>query len=337
MWHHRSRLPHVLPPSAYGSPEHHARERAGIFASAWHVVATDGALAKPGSFVSCAVLDDRVLVENRGGEIHACVDRARPGRDAARTPGDRGRPLPVVAHGALVFVRLSDDGPTLRESYGEATLETLSRCLPRGARLAADITLSHPCNWKIPLENVLETYHIPSLHDNVLARHPEVFRVFSARRDGASAAHDLEALHTAYHATFGGESRVYQTFLRWADPGASVAYLHHHAFPNLIVARTGIVSYLQTVEPTSPTTCLNRIRLFLDVHAHGSRRFRGALSPLLDRAAQSVLTAVIAEDAAVYADVQRGLRASSQRGVLGASEERVHAFQQHVLSRVTGA
>jgi hypothetical protein len=39
------------------------------------------------------------------------------------------------------------------------------------------------------------------------------------------------------------------------------------------------------------------------------------------------------EDIALYPDIQRGLKASAFRGVIGTREERVYTFQKYVLDR----
>jgi phenylpropionate dioxygenase-like ring-hydroxylating dioxygenase large terminal subunit len=247
---------------------------------------------------------------------------------------ERLTPLRTATLGALVFVSLAEQGPTLEEHLGVATTALAARVFPAGARPIVDTAIEHPCNWKIPLENVLESYHVPFLHDNVLARHPEVFRVFGGRRDGGLLAHELGERHTAYHDSLGADSRAYRALLGVLRPSARVDYVHHHAFPNVVIGHTSIVSYLQVVEPLSPTTSRSTIRLFLDVGGRGARAVERVLAPLLDRAAEGLIRRVMAEDAAVYPDVQRGMSASPHRGVLGSREERVHHFQAWIAAEL---
>jgi phenylpropionate dioxygenase-like ring-hydroxylating dioxygenase large terminal subunit len=58
------RLPHVLAPRCYFDPQHHARELEALFAGGWHCLATRGALARPGQFVTAELLGEPVLVRN---------------------------------------------------------------------------------------------------------------------------------------------------------------------------------------------------------------------------------------------------------------------------------
>ena len=71
MWVHTGRLPHVLAPSCYYAPEHHARELAGLFAGGWHGITTRDALCSPGDFITAEVLGEPVLVRNCDGELRA--------------------------------------------------------------------------------------------------------------------------------------------------------------------------------------------------------------------------------------------------------------------------
>jgi phenylpropionate dioxygenase-like ring-hydroxylating dioxygenase large terminal subunit len=249
-----------------------------------------------------------------------------------RRGSERLTALRAKALGSLIFVSLADLGPSLEEHLGEATTTLAAQVFPAAQRAILETTFEHPCNWKIPLENVLESYHVPFLHDNVLARHPELFRVFGGRRDGATLAHDLGERHTAYHDSLGADSRAYRALLRVLRPSASVDYVHHHAFPNVVIGHTSIVSYLQVVEPLSATTSQSTIRLFLDAGGPSARWVERALAPQLDRAAERLIRRVMAEDSAIYPDVQRGMAASPHAGVLGSREERIHHFQAWIAA-----
>ncbi len=367
VWHHTGRLEHVLPPSAYTSEAQHQRERERLFLPGWHVVATRAELAEDGEFITRDLFGTPILLRNDGGEIRAFVNacahrharltsaargRAKrfvcqyhgweyDGRGAVcRVPeasafvplkrgGERLTTLRSATLGALVFVSLSDQATELEAHLGGATAERVASVFPPGARASIEGSIEHPCNWKIPIENVLETYHVPALHKNVLARHPEVFRVFSGRRDGESRVHDLGERHTAYHDSLGADARWYRALIRAIRPTASVDYVHHHAFPNVIIGHTSIVSFLQIVEPISPSSSRTTIRLFLDMGGQGRVRERLA-EPVLRRLSDRLIRMVLGEDAAIYGDVQRGMEASRQRGVLGSLEERVHHFQAWV-------
>lgn len=237
--------------------------------------------------------------------------------------------------GPLIFVSLAAEGPSLAECLGHRVTEMVKRLFCRGQRLAVSLSLEHPCNWKIPLENVLESYHVPMLHDNFVARHPGLFRLFQSPRDGREQ-HEIDPAgrFTVVHDSLGAESALYRGLLRRLRPEASVAFEHLHAFPSMLLGQTSIVSFLQVTLPTSPTTSRSLVRLYLDQGQPDQPRWERALSPLFDRVTKALFEGVMREDAPVFPDVQRGLEASRGHGVLGSRERRLFAFQQFVKDTV---
>jgi choline monooxygenase len=364
MWVNAGRLPHVLAPAAYFDEGHHAREIERIFLPGWHCVGTADDLPEHGDFMTRELFGVPLLVRNHEGTItafrnvcahrHALLTHAPRGRSPRMTcqyhgweydgegavckVPDAGCFVPIrrgaerlARHraarlGKLVFVSLRDDGPGLEETLGERTTRLAREIFSDRYRQIVVRELDHPCNWKIPVENVLESYHVPSLHRNFLADHPDLFKVFAARPAPERPVHELGDRFTEYHDALGADSAPYRMLMRALHPGARFEYVHHH----IIFGHTSIVSFLQVVTPVSPTTSHSLIRLFLhrgdDARAWLSR----ALAPALDRAAGRLIDLVLREDAAVYPDVQRGMTASTQRGVLGSREERVHRFQELV-------
>jgi hypothetical protein len=116
----------------------------------------------------------------------------------------------------------------------------------------------------------------------------------------------------------------------------SYMYTHHHRFPNLTIVHTDIVSYVQVVTPTSPTTSVSHVRSFLH-RGDGRSLARGLVSRVLSSPIAQFTAQVLAEDAGLFEHVQRGMAASPHPGVLGACEERVLAFQSWVLAQTHGA
>lgn len=310
----------MLDAGAYHREDHFSRERSRVFAPAWHFVATAGELPRDGDRAVRVTAMGPVTLQRRDG--------------ALRVPGHR-----VASVGQLVFATREPDAPELASWLDPRTAALASGWFSPRWRLAFAWSLDHPCNWKIPLENVLESYHVDALHTNPLARHPGLFEVFGTRHGATldAAVHTLTPRYTEYHDVMGARSRAYRAALDLAWPDADVGYVHHHAFPNLVIAHTSIVSFAQVVVPTSPATSHSEIRLFVRRGARGREAVAAALTPALALAARGLLGMVLREDAAVYADVQRGMTASTLRGVLGAREERVHAFQSYIARAVTEA
>lgn len=361
MWVHSGRLPHVLAPQRYYDPDNHARELAALFARGWHCVTTLELLRGDGDFVTTELLGEPVLVRNCGGELrafqnvcahrHALLSREPRGNSArircqyhgweydadgrtCRVPDARSfvpirrrgeglRRLRAASCGQLVFVSLAGEGPDLRAALGDRTREVIEAAFGDAFQTAGAWAVEHAANWKIPVENSLESYHVPQVH-------PNTFRRLS---DPRHATHTLEPTFTALESSAppAGAALRWATRL-WRDAPARV-YAHHHAFPSLLVARTDVSSLAQVVLPTSPLT--SRSLVFCFVHRGDRRRLvHRVLTPVLGRVVERYTREVLREDNLIFAGVQRGLRASLHPGVLGAREERVHAFQEYVARAV---
>ncbi len=358
----------MLPPSAYADPAHHARELAAIFEPAWHLVGTLHDIPAADDFITLDLLGRPLLVRNHGGTprtfINVCAHRhtllvSAPCGNAARVRcpyhgweydrdggvckmpdaacfapvrrgGERLVEVKTRALGSLIFVRLAADGPGLEEHLGDRATAFILRIFAADRRQAVSRALDHPCNWKIPIENVLESYHVPLLHDNVVARHPEVFRFFAGAPDGGGESHELGDRFTAVHDVLGAESALYCRLVRAFRPDARFEFVHLHVFPNLLLGDTALVSFAQAVTPVSPATSRSLVRIALDLGQEGRGRLERLVAPLADRVAGALFAQLMREDGRIFEAAQRGLAASPQAGVLGTREERIHRFQAWV-------
>jgi choline monooxygenase len=236
--------------------------------------------------------------------------------------------------GRLVFVCLAPDPPPLRRALDARTWSLASELFTDAFELVFARRIEHRCNWKIPLENVLETYHVPELHRSALARHPRLLRVFGAASGADTTEHELSNAFTEYRDLMGADALPYRALVRALVGRAPCRYRHHHAFPSLIVAGTPILSFLQVITPTGPTTSESLVCLYLHRGTSPSLPTR-ALRHVARSSARWFLDTVLAEDGAVYEAVQEGVRGTERRGMLGAREERVWAFQRWLDAAVT--
>jgi choline monooxygenase len=374
VWTSTTRLPHVLPPSAYADPAHHARELAAIFEPGWHLVGTVQDIPRPDDFVTLDLLGRPLLVRNHDGVprtfINVCAHRhtllvSAPCGSAARIRcpyhgweydrdggvckmpdaacfapvrrgGERLVEVTTATLGSLVFVRFSPAGPSLEEHLGERAVGFIRRVLHPDRRQAVSRALDHPCNWKILIENVLESYHVPLLHDNVVARHPEVFRFFRGAPAEGGESHELGDRWTAVHDVLGGDSALYRRLVRIVRPGARLDFVHLHVFPNLLLGETALVAFAQAVSPTSPRSSRSLVRIALDLGQEGRGRVERLVAPLADRVTGALFAQLMREDGRIFEPAQRGMAGSPQPGVLGAREERIHRFQSWVASTLHG-
>lgn len=360
MFVHQNQLRHVLSPNQYSDDRQYQVEVERLLEPAWHVVGTMNDLPRPGDFLTTTVLGKPLLVRNTDGEVHAylnsCAHRHamltseprgcsqqlrcqyhgweydKEGR-TARIPDARCfRPFDREnAHlrryrtetcGQLVFVSLDDHGPGLREFLGPY-YEPASGGFAAPYRFIWSYVADYACNWKVPIENSLESYHVPCLHK-------KTFGDFPAEE---LCEHDLEENWTTFRTPEpdNAATRIQRWFVRQLGRQPRSIYTQHHTHPHVTFASLDVFHLVQMFMPTSPKTCRHLVWLY---SLHGQSPWNPwtwLLGRLLRVGVKTVARQIVLEDAAIYADIQRGLEASVHPGVIGTREERVYAFQDYVV------
>lgn len=364
MFVHSTHLPQRFTPQHYTSSEAFDAERESLFSPAWHCVGTLADLPHDGDYFTIDLLGHPLICWRTDGEVqtylNVCCHRfclltaSRRGHFTDRIRcqyhgweyDSTGRPRkipdapsfrPLVKNqlklrmyrtetvGQLVFVSLVEDGPNLCEYLGDQYYRLCEVWFGVDRKPTGSFDHSIDANWKIVIENVLESYHTASLHPRTLGTYS-----------------DAQSCHHRFH-QIGDECvmsyrqakmRVLQEWAISKLAGVPPAYTWHHLirYPNLIIANSSLVSYVQCVIPTGGGRCLNLFRAF---HFPGQRGFiRRRLADLLLRiGARKFVGQVLQEDAAIYPLVQAGASAAELpgEGLISAREERIFAFQDYVL------
>jgi phenylpropionate dioxygenase-like ring-hydroxylating dioxygenase large terminal subunit len=359
MFLHQTQLRHLLAPSDFFDEGQYQRERERLFEPAWHVVATTAELPRPGSFLTRELLGRPLLLRNCDGKVQAflnvCAHRhcmlthqprgwaphlrcqyhgweytsdGRTGRipDAqCFRPWDREnaclRRFRTEPCGQLLFVCLEDDAPSLADFLGPFAQECCHWLDPPFRQVWTWQT-DYNANWKIVIENSLESYHIPCLHQ----------KSFGVMPPEETCSHDLADQYTTFRTpeTYGWISAFQNFMVRSLGQPTTNVYTHHHTHPHMTFISMDVMRMAQVVEPTSATTCRHRVWLW---SLRGVRRNPWAwlVAKVLARLVIHVARQIVLEDAGIFPDVQKGLQASVHRGVIGTREERVWAFQKYVL------
>lgn len=357
-----------LAPIDFVSAEAWKRERRAVFASSWQLVASASQLQRPGSFITVELLGVPVVIRNFGGELVAlrnvCAHRqsilaTKPagcsptlkcpyhgweyGADGRtrKLPGATNFPKFDHAHycldkfaleqcGDLVFIRLSSQGPTLREWIGER-FEILEDWFSTSSHhLALHCRYDYVANWKIPVENSLESYHIPYIH-------PNTFHTDPAEANSTHIIHDTGTCFTArFH-----PPRLIDDILDRAEiwvmhrlgaPPTGI-YHHHHIFPNLLISHTDTTSFVQMVHPSGPASSFSLIWQY-GLGGTQQKLIPRMISYAWGKFTASLTRTIVTEDISVYALVQAGAAGSRQPGILGRCEERLYASQKYVRDRI---
>jgi len=360
MFLHQTNLPHVLGPELYSCPKQYEQELARLFRPGWHAVAGYEELARDGDFVTRELFGVPLLLRNFGGEVHAflnvCTHRhclltheLRGNRpklacqyhgwefcedgSTAKIPDARSfRPMPggperlrkfaVHVRGPLVLVSLAENPLPLTELM-QPLAEACDEYPAERWRLADAWDYSFSTNWKIPVENTIESYHVPLVHPKSLVN-------YGAEEDITHEIHPMAAVMRTPTVTPAWYRRMSQWVLPRLDPACTVDhYRLFHGFPNLFLIRIDAMLQVMVVFPVSPTTCRMTVRVY---------GLRAARETWLSRwltwgwgnLKARIVRWVLSEDARLYPDMQRGMENSPFAGTISSREELVFAFQDYV-------
>ena len=213
------------PGQIYSSEEVLALEKQNIFMKEWLCVARVEEVENPGDYFATRIVGEPVLVaRNQQGEVNAfanvCLHR---GVEVASGAGNvkhftcpyhawtydldgklasasfmreskdfdpkscRLKKLHVGVWAGWVFVNLSPNPVPLTEALSEFASD-VGLLKMEDCRLGSKIVLDLPTNWKFVVENLMDVYHVRTLHYNSFGKHrgpPENFP-FHLRRSGGT-------------------------------------------------------------------------------------------------------------------------------------------------------
>ena len=354
----------LIPPRSYFDPAIFDEERARIFQTTWQCVGVRHDLEQPNDFITSEVGGKPLVVQNFNGELRAftnvCSHRFnriqldergnRPLRctyhgwtyDAAGVPvgipqrprfegltpecieGLRLQRWDVATCGALIFVRPGyATGPDLPSFLGTAFDAVSAMSAAFGERVAID-TFVAESNWKVMVENTLESYHVDFIHPSTFSKLRLASGTFSWNGPHSSWATTMASDVTAKTAKL---EALFSARL-WKTPG----YVHQLLFPNVTIATTQGLSFsVQWFQPRE----VDRTRFVTMVFSPKLEAPKMPVSSAREGLGQAVRAfnqTVFEEDRRVCEQVQRGLPHAVGAGMLSEEEERVAAFQRAYLA-----
>lgn len=358
-------LPQLLPAHAYHDEAWYEREVEKALLPAWHVVATSGDFPRDGSFVSLKLLGRPLLLRRDGGEIHGFLNVC-PHRFATLTDAPRGctavlkcgyhgwefdgcsgatrripdapafRPLEkgqlgltqvqVEVCGGLVFVSVGQPQQSVTTQLAACDCDPAVHTSQHGEIGRREVLL--PVNWKVAVENTLESYHVAEVHP----------RTFTTAPPENACRHELTTAGSCFSGpgdtrrTVVGLERLLLGRLGLSRHGG---YRHTHLHPTFTLAATDSFAILLSFLPESAR--LTRLVVAWFARQSGSSRTLADRLLRIWAGMQSRFwLQVVGEDAAIVPRVQAGLEATAQPGggLISRREERIVHFQRWLLDRL---
>jgi len=351
-----------IPTSFYHDPQIFSLEQS-VFENVWQFVGFTKDLQNNNDYICRQVGRSSVLVQNFDGQIKAfqnvCSHRFNRIHQSCAGNGplrcqyhgwtyDRdGRPFSIPQKprfkdldrseievlrldrwsvdscGPFIFVKRQADDLSLRD-YLQGSYKTLEAM---GYALGKPIDCNEmiiKANWKILVENTLESYHVSSIH-------PTTFNVLGA----SGLEFTFEGPHSAWSAALNQKMNdKWHKMDRLLDsrPLKFDGYFHQLIFPNLTLASTyGISFSIQHFETISPSETRFTSYVFETETDSASQNTRSILE-LLGSSIIEFNRAVFNEDKAICEQVQLGVSETSKSGILSDEEGRVFDFQRSYMN-----
>ncbi|MEM9586535.1 MAG: SRPBCC family protein [Planctomycetota bacterium] len=357
----------LLPPEAYTTRQAFESDRVRLRDDSWQLVAVRSQLSKHGDYVAIEQLGVPLLVRNDGDELvgllNVCAHRHcqiaengegwtqelrcpyhgwRYGKDGRtrKLPGAKNFPnldrdthrlqlFPVQTLGSLVFAYLGDgQPPQLSTGPGADWWNELGDRTSQDAwRLVLADQLDYDCDWKIPIEGSLESYHLDEVHAETFGQDP----------GEGETEHQLEVFGTRFTTHVRGKSwvaRWEERLIRWMIGSFDPAYHHVHLYPGVMASLTETMTLVYQIFPAEWSDqrggSTSRMRVFGFTRRDQQHGWLGKLVERgIGHAAAKLARKVLAEDCQIFPKVQAGMQAARSPRVFGRCEERLTDFHRY--------
>jgi phenylpropionate dioxygenase-like ring-hydroxylating dioxygenase large terminal subunit len=347
----------LIKPSDYLKKETFESEKENLFSEVWNFVAFTSDFTELNDFVVSDVSGVPVVVQNLKGKIrafknvcshrHSLIQTQKKGNRPLMCPyhgwaySDKGIPFGIPKKplfnftkeeleclklqeysveicGSLVFLKVKEGNITLQDYLGEiyTQIEDMSNNF---GKLIDINQIEIDCNWKIVVENTLESYHVALIHS-------ETFQKLGAEGLNFSFTKD----HSIWDATVlmkeneGKQAKVHKSF---QDRDYKIdGYKHLIIFPNILISSTyGISFNLSHIIPISEEKTLFKSYVFTTKKQNTSESI---IEKVYEQSLIDFNRKVFDEDKIICEEVQKGVKYSSYDGELSEEEQRVLFFQE---------
>lgn len=363
MFINQAKLEYQLAPEHYFDPAFHELELKNIFQSGWQLAGSKSDLPAEGSFFTTEILGEPIIIRRDKG-FHAflnvcshrhckltCESSGRSERLACQyhgweykmdgataripdarcfRPFDRKRArlhkFRLEACGDLLFVSLEDNGTSLRDYLGDMFDQIEQNFSPPYEQIIG-YEYEAAANWKIPVENTVESYHLPSVHKGFFAgKYPsEEAQTHELGGDFSTLIYDLSEDPKTVKAS-------HRSIKALGGIQPTDVYVHHVRHPNLVFACSDVYMLAQVYLPLGPERMRTIVRFY---SLQGTNR--GPLAwvhrKITTLVGRMMIREIQDEDRTVFEPTHEGVKKTRYIGCIGTREERVYAFQRFVREK----
>ena len=358
-------LPQLLPAKAYSDEGWYKLECEKVFHDAWWAVAFSVELQNDGDFLTVELPCGPVVLWQRDGDIRAflnvCAHRLSrltskakgccktlvceyhgweysPLGKTQRIPdapsfrplekdGLGLRQLCVEVVGGIVFVSQSKDAGSVHAHLGQEETNRLCHRDRYPGKVIHRADLDVPVNWKILVENNLESYHVGFVHRATLGGIP----------DGNLCTHKIIPNGSMFFGPGANDivSAAGRQIAKKTHGDEEDRYIHGISYPAFMWTPESLWTSFQTVIPTGPDSCRIIWRI-LAPQSDRKRRLLNFLARSIAKAQASFWRRVVNEDVVFLPSVQSGVESPMQpgEGLISRREERIFHFQDWLANRI---
>ncbi|CCH95100.1 putative Rieske (2Fe-2S) domain protein [Microcystis aeruginosa PCC 9432] len=354
----------LVPISWYSDPDIFKKEQIVLFQNLWNFVGLTTDLENHNDYIAKDLGGQAIFVQNFRGELRAfdniCshrfskIHQEDKGNGPVRCPyhgwiyDSAGIPINIPLQsrfdfsdctpesfklkqwlvdtcGSFVFVKKNDDGLTLKEYLGGMYSRLLDFSESMGEKVDCQEMIIK-ANWKIIVENTLDSYHIWDVHPNSLGKYGAV--------DGYYWNDDFHSTYLSKAKKLDAKVKKFTT--AFADRKLKIdGYQHYLIFPLLTLSTLfGMSLNMHVFTPLSSTE--TKVTNYTFMGKLDNASLEKILFDMSSKASANLVTQVWDEDKPVCESVQLGMVSIDnsrdyKQGILSSDERRLHTFQQPYL------
>jgi len=347
----------LITPNEYFEKEVFEKEQSNLFSEIWNFVGFTSDFSEVNDFVVSNISGIPIVVQNLKGKIHAFKNVCSHRHSLIQTADKGNRPLMCPYHGwaynekgipfgipkkplfsftkeeieclkleeykleicgNLVFVNLNKEANSLLDFLGDFYEEVAIISNNFGKKIDVN-EIDIVANWKIVVENTLESYHVALIHANTL---------YKMGPEGLNF--EFKGNHSSWDATLNkleNEGRQAKIHKPYQDRNYKInGYKHILIYPNLLISTTYGVSFnLSIIKPNDQNN--TNFKSFVFISKNENDENYKDLESIFEKSLVDFNRQVFDEDKVICQQVHIGAKFAHHDGELSDEEKRVEHFQ----------